>query len=591
MSDHHRTTLTKLAPNGLNWVTYRDCITWLFQTRKWSEHLTNDQVAQSYITAGDINGVTPAQRWEAEECIITELIAESVPDTVLSKIRFKTNAMEIWTTLKGLYEGRTTMIVVDMTRKLQNTKCGEDDDVHAHFTKLDNMRDQISAMGKNFSNEEYASILLGSLPSCYSSTTSGMNAAAYYSGQPTTPDGVVKLITDEYDRRMIAQGKSGNGPEEAFASQDCKIDRSKIECYNCHKKGHYKSECWAKGGDKEGQCLPRRSDNNNHRNNNRNRNNHNRDNNQGSDNANSANTDIEAWSPIEEIEEIQAAIKEINDKFTDQPNYKQIAYSTGPQVHLLEIEIELYDSGASRHMSPFIHRFSNYCSISPRPITATNKHIFYAIGTGDLQIDVPNRQSTTPVTLHDTLHTPDMALTIVSISQIVNSGCSVSFKKKSCKIKNKSGKVVGDIPASSNGLFKVEHSFMAASTNTVEQVNIHMLHRCLGHISADAICNLIHFNAITGIKLIDNGSPIICQSCEYAKLTRKPIKNEQSATPAKQFGDEIHTDLWGPSRTASLGGRCYYITFTDDHTRYTHIDILQTKDEALQSYRDFASWA
>ena len=199
--------------------------------------------------------------------IITELIAESVPDTVLSKIRFKTNAMEIWTTLKGLYEGHTTMIVVDMTRKLQNTKCGEDDDVHAHFTKLDNMRDQISAMGKNFSNEEYASILLGSLPSCYSSTTSGMNAAAYYSGQPTTPDGVVKLITDKYDRRMIAQGKSGNGPEEAFTSQDRKIDRSKIECYNCHKKGHYKSECWAKGGDKEGQRPPRRSDNNDRRNN------------------------------------------------------------------------------------------------------------------------------------------------------------------------------------------------------------------------------------------------------------------------------------------------------------------------------------
>ena len=390
---------------------------------------------------------------------------------------------------------------------------------------------------------------------------------------------------------MIAQGKSGNGPEEAFASQDRKIDRSKIECYNCHKKGHYKSECWAKGGDKEGQRPPRRSDNNDRRNNNRNRNNRNRDNNQGSDNANSANMDIEAWSAIEEIEEIQAAIEEIDNEFTDQLNYEQIAYSVGPQVHLPEIEIKLYDSGASRHMSPFIHCFSNYRPIPPRPITAANKHVFYAIGTGDLQIDVPNGQGTTPVTLCDTLHAPDMALTIVSIGRIVNSGCSVSFEKKSCKIKNKSGKVIGDIPASSNGLFKVKHSFIAASANTVEQVDIHTLHRRLGHISADAIRNLIRFNAITGIKLIDNGSPIICQSCEYAKLTRKPIKNERSAAPAKQFSDEIHTDLWGPSRTASLGGRRYYITFTDDHTWYTRIDILQTKDEALQAYRDFASWA
>ena len=26
-----------------------------------------------------------------------------------------------------------------------------------------------------------------------------------------------------------------------------------IECYNCHKKGHKKADCWAKGGGKEGQ--------------------------------------------------------------------------------------------------------------------------------------------------------------------------------------------------------------------------------------------------------------------------------------------------------------------------------------------------
>ncbi len=35
------------------------------------------------------------------------------------------------------------------------------------------------------------------------------------------------------------------------------------------------------------------------------------------------------------------------------------------------------------------------------------------------------------------------------------------------------------------------------------------------------------------------------------------------------FGAEVHTDLWGPSPVASMGGRKYYITFTDDHTHYS----------------------
>jgi len=30
-------------------------------------------------------------------------------------------------------------------------------------------------------------------------------------------------------------------------------DKRNVECYNFHKAGHYKCDCWAKGGGKEGQ--------------------------------------------------------------------------------------------------------------------------------------------------------------------------------------------------------------------------------------------------------------------------------------------------------------------------------------------------
>jgi len=131
----------------------------------------------------------------------------------------------------------------------------------------------------------------------------------------------------------------------------------------------------------------------------------------------------------------------------------------------------------------------------------------------------------------------------------------------------------------------------SAISAPIEQINIHTLHQCIGHIPADAIHSLIFKGTITGIHTIDNGSLIICDSCEYMKSTCKLIKSEQTAPLANRFGEEIHSDVWGPSPTASLGGCRYYVTFTDNHTRYTCIDIIKTKDQTLLSYCVFTAWA
>ena len=406
---------------------------------------------------------------------------------------------------------------------------------------------------------------MGSLPPCYDGPIDSLTASCDVNNVDITPTTVTRAAIREYEKRSLR--KENKSQEEAFAAAkaDKKKSRKDIECFNCKKKGHYKSECWAKGGGDKGGG-PRKSKAKD-----------------GRDTANAADAESssedEAWAVI---------IEANNATSGEEPHTMQSALIAN--VAHTRSESELYDSGASRHMSPFQHRFTNLCSIPPRPIIAANNHTFYATGMGDLKINVPNGSSSTCITLKDAFHAPDMTLTVVSVHKIARAGYTVSFEDKECIIKNKKGKTIGKIPASANGLYRVDHPLVAAAT-AQEQLDFLTVHRRLGHISADAIRSLVRANAATGLQSIDLSSSFTCDSCEYAKATCKVIRKEATHPRAEAFGDEIHTDLWGPARVTSLGSRKYYVTFTDDHTRYTRLELLHSKDEAFQAYKTFAAWA
>jgi hypothetical protein len=168
-------------------------------------------------------------------------------------------------------------------------------------------------------------------------------------------------------------------------------------------------------------------------------------------------------------------------------------------------------------------------------IATADSQVFYTIGIGNMEIDVPNDGSSTRVVLQDALHVLDMGPMIMLIGWIVRAGCVMLFKGDSCYIKNKKGKVIGKIPHSANGLFKVEHQVTAASVE--EHVSILTLHHRLGHILLDAICSLICHDIINGVKITDDNFTS-CDLCNYVKTTHKPIKVECAVALATTFGEE-----------------------------------------------------
>jgi hypothetical protein len=242
-----------------------------------------------------------------------------------------------------------------------------------------------------------------------------------------TPDLVYKMVCDAYNECLLRQEANGNGQDESFAASTHKPkDKRNIECFKCHKKSHIKANCWAMGRGKEGQ-EPR------HR--------------QGSTQEKVAvasdKTKDESWTPIKVIN--------VEDDITTTAAAVTSAARPNKWVYTM-----LYDSGASRHMMLHQEHFVTYQQIDPRPIMVADKGVFYTIGQGDVHIQVPNEDKATEVVLRDMLHTPEMGLTVISVRRISNTSHAVAFEGNICKIKNKSGDIIGSIPAGPNGLYKVK---------------------------------------------------------------------------------------------------------------------------------------
>ena len=56
-------------------------------------------------------------------------------------------------------------------------------------------------------------------------------------------------------------------------------------------------------------------------------------------------------------------------------------------------------------------------------------------------------------------------------------------------------------------------------------------------------------------------------------------------TPKAEKLELVHTDLWGPSPVATLGGSRYYITFIDDSSRKVWIYCLKNKFDVFEIFK------
>ena len=110
-----------------------------------------------------------------------------------------------------------------------------------------------------------------------------------------------------------------------------------------------------------------------------------------------------------------------------------------------------------------------------------------------------------------------------------------------------------------------------------------MWHCRYGHLGAQALKQLAVQGLVDGF---DYDSSKFCEPCTKGKHHRSSFPKDGGRRAEKPL-DLVHTDVCGKLNAKSLGGTEYFLTFTDDKTRFTWVYLLKRKDEVFQR---FAEW-
>ncbi|KAI9429466.1 hypothetical protein H4582DRAFT_2089143 [Lactarius indigo] len=178
-------------------------------------------------------------------------------------------------------------------------------------------------------------------------------------------------------------------------------------------------------------------------------------------------------------------------------------------------------------------------------LNAANGQQFPAVGTGSMVVSVPNGSGKSELTLKNVLHAPSISYTLVSLRALDSLGYRIAISGGHLEIQSGTGECLVSITCTLHGLYCVAHE--CEGRYTVEVISIMELHRCMGHIVPASADKLIEDWLITRIALNPNSQEEHCNVCLYAHATHQPIPKMRISPQAKNFGDRIHTNVWGPT--------------------------------------------
>lgn len=452
------------------------------------------------------------------------LIGLLVDDSQLLLIKNEKTARATWNALKNYHEKSTLTSKVFLIKKICRTRLSEGGNMEVHVNNMLEMIEKLRNQGENLSERWSVAFLLCSLPDSYDTLITALEARPE---EDLTLDLVKSKLLHEYMKRNeLSEGRSEDeGVSALKLSQRNTFNNREVICYHCSKPGHIRRFC----------PLLKRSN-------------------------------VPQTSLVHVCNKVEPGrYDRRNDWFID--------------------------SAATCHMSNNERCFTKFYSRAVSRVFLANGGELCSRGVGEVDILCRvNEDESKIVKLKNVLFVPDLDSCLLSVCKLAKEGFLFEFTENECCM-SKDNIVMLKGYCNYQSLYKIDMGGSRVK-KTIEKENfvsecIHVWHRRLGHRNYEDIREIFGRGLVKGGRLKDcNCREKICQICVKGKMTRNKFPRHAEHR-ASEPGDLIHSDVCGPMEKDTCSGNKYFLTFTDDFSRYTVVYVIKNKSQVFEKLKEY----
>ncbi|WVZ90696.1 LOW QUALITY PROTEIN: hypothetical protein U9M48_036977 [Paspalum notatum var. saurae] len=166
----------------------------------------------------------------------------------------------------------------------------------------------------------------------------------------------------------------------------------------------------------------------------------------------------------------------------------------------------------------------------------------------------------------------------VSVSQLLDEGFEVHFKKGACCVLGAEEALVCSLLPFGQA-FRVDLTSVSGSTRCLvagPSPDIWKWYRRFGHLSFDLLVRLSSMGLIRGLPKLRAEKDLVCHPCHHGKMVAASHITVMTSYP----GELLHIDTVGPARVVSVNGKWYVLVVVDDFSRFSESSTEVEKRES-----------